>query len=95
MVLIVIERGIHSLKYAPGVMQTNFIQLLCYWLTSLSFIGYKHTWQLQHVNRCFLPDWVTCHVSENVMEISSGYMAALCRYKLWIIHEDNTGCRKL
>jgi len=34
------------------------------------------------MNRCSLPDWVTSHVSESAKDISSGYMAALCRYKL-------------
>jgi hypothetical protein len=82
MVLIVIKRRIHSLKYAPGFMQTNVLQLICYWLTSPSSIQDKSTTQLQHLNRCPLPDWVKCHVSESAKDISSGYMAALCRYKL-------------
>jgi hypothetical protein len=34
------------------------------------------------MNRCSLPDWVTCCASESAKDISSGYMAALCRYKL-------------
>ena len=34
------------------------------------------------MNRCSLPDWVTCHVSESAKHITSVYMAALSRYKL-------------
>jgi hypothetical protein len=34
------------------------------------------------MNRCSLPDSVTCHISESAKDIASGYTAALCRYKL-------------